>query len=58
METRFLVIKDNVCLIVVKRWRFNVSLYDDVIKKAPELFNDFCSTNNLDKNKFHWEITK
>lgn len=58
MEKRYLVIKDNICLIVVKRWRFDVSLYDNVIKKAPELFNEFCSVNNLDKNKFYWEITK
>lgn len=58
MEKRYLVIKDNVCLIVVKRWRFDVSLYDDVLKNAPTLFNDFCSVNNLDKNKFYWEITK
>lgn len=58
MEKRYLVIKDNVCLIAVKRWSFGVSLYDDVIKNAPVLFDDFCSVNNLDKSKFYWEITK
>lgn len=59
METRFLVIKDKVCNIVVKKWKFDISIYDYVIDvKGQELFNDFCRANNLDATKFYWEITK
>ena len=58
MEKRYLVVKDKVCLIEVKRWVFVLSLLEDVTKKAPVFFNDFCEANNLDKTKFFWEITK
>ena len=58
MNKRYLVIKDTICLIVIKKWSFDVSLFDDVNKKAPKLFNDFCKINNLDQTKFFWEITK
>lgn len=59
MEKRFLVIKDTILLIVVKKWIFDLELLDYVKnEKAQILFDDFCSANNLDANKFFWEITK
>lgn len=53
-----MVIKDKCCGIVIKGWFFDLSLLDDVTKQAPQRFEDFCRMNNLDKNKFFWEITK
>jgi hypothetical protein len=59
MEKRFLVIKDTILLIVVKKWSFDLELLDYVkSEKAQTLYDDFCEANNLDKTKFFWEITK
>ncbi len=59
MEKRYLVIKDKLTRIVVKKWFFDLSILDYVInEKAQILFDDFCSVNDIDATKFFWEITK
>lgn len=58
MEKRFMVIKDKVSGIVIKGWYFDLSRIDEVYQSAPQRFEDFCESNNLDSTKFFWEITK